>query len=227
MKFQALFVLVFFVLLASCEKEKPSPSQPAEIKELTDFALVPVKDAEWKIHAQGKVNSQNKVDTSYHVYATITAMNKDTFVKGKRYFKYYMYKESIRSTNPMAVEVEPAYLFVREDTAARTVFLATPEFLENAVVYFREQESGTVVNTNPKMEIKYVDSMIMEQQYLKRWVACNSYDKNLEYFYKAYGMCTQTGIALRNMVVPYGGQVIETEFRYKNSRQKFVNSVVF
>lgn len=92
---------------------------------------------------------------------------------------------------------------------------------------FRDEEVGSIVNEKPQMEIKYVDSIIVENQYLKRWVACNSYDRNLEWFYKSYGMCTQTGILLRDMVVQKGGQVIETVFTYKNSTQRFKNDIVF
>ena len=224
----SLVFIVFIVLVSSCKKEDKSPAVP-EVKanELTDFALIPVSDATWQIHTQGILTNEGKVDTSYHAYTTITATGVDTLVNGLRFFKYNVNTQIDYKLNPPPVTNSKYNVFIREDTLARTVRIAKGDFQEAPVVSFRDEEVGSIVNEKPQMEIKYVDSIIVANQYLKRWVACNSYDRNLEWFYKSYGMCTQTGILLRDMVVQKGGQVIETVFTYKNSTQKFRNDIVF
>lgn len=227
MRYLAIVLTFSLALLVSCKKDNKTNPTPVRAKPLTDFALIPVKDAEWNIHTQGIATKEGKVDTSHHTYTTITTTGVDTLVNGLRFFRYRVEHRIEYPSNPPQVPSTVFNLYVREDTAARTVFLAKPDFQEWVVVGFQDVEVGTIVNEKPEIAIKYVDSMIMEGQYLKRWVACNTYDRSLEYFYKGYGMCTQTGIALRSMIVPTGGQVMSTEFRYKNSKQKFVNGVVF
>lgn len=221
-----IFLLIPF-LLSSCKKEEKPVTDLPTITTLKDFALVPVSDASWVIYTQGIITGQGKIDTSYHKYTTIESTGVDTQVNGVTYYKYNVSYEIVYPSNPPPVAKSSYNVFIREDTLARTIKIAKAGFEEAPVVSFRDEEIGTVVNQKPQMEIKYIDSVIVEKQYLKRWVACNSYSRNMEWFYKAYGVGTQTGILLRDMVVEDGGQVTKTSFTYKKSTLNFVNDIAF
>lgn len=231
MKYPAYFAIGFALFFAACGKDEKTinvPKTPAvQGAPLTDFALIPVKDATWEIHIQGILNSDKKLDTGFHSYTLVKAMNEDSVINGLTYYLYDVRWSSYNSTGGPSMAAQHFIAYLREDTATKTLFAVKTMNEEAAVVYLHDEEPGTIVRQKPQWEIKYVDSLVVAGQYIKRWQACNSYDKKLEYLYKGYGVATQTGPLLRETIQYEGGQVISTKFTYKNSTQEFKNDVIF
>jgi hypothetical protein len=223
-------IAVLLLIATACKKEETkvntTKTPAATGVALKDFNMVPIKDASWKIHIQGMYNNEHKMDTTFHAFVTVAAMDEDTQVNSLTYHKY---KVNWSASNNSGTSFTPKVftVYVREDTPARVLYTTATLFEETPLISLRDDSVGKIVNQKPQWEIKYVDSIVMAGQYLKRWQACNSHDRNLEYLYKAYGVVSPTGPVLRSYVMYEGGQVVSTEFTYKIYTQKFINNVIF
>lgn len=217
-------ILLSLLIITGCKKKE------AEVKPIQvvakDFELIPVRDAVWKIHCTGWKNESdvegpideipNRVDSAVHTDFTITATGETMINNGHMYYKYntdFIYSYSLPF--PSTLELPLHYtnnIYLREDSAAKLLISDA----EDIVINLSDEEPGRKFGGHPQMEIKYVDSLMVAGMYIKRWQACNSYDKNIEVLYKAYGIGTLAG-PLPAWVIPNGAKVKHIDFTYKGS----------
>jgi hypothetical protein len=209
-----LLMLPVMVCLAACQKDdEPITLPPVVSQPLTDFALIPVKDATWEVVTQGKFIN-GTVDMTKFYHTTITCSGKDTQALGLRYFRY-------NYTNENGAGV----LYIREDTMRQKLYALAPGFIapEGVVVDYGYDEVGdeaSVPQQWPASMVASVDSAVINKQYLKKWNLSYSYDKSKKFFYRAYGIGGQTGI-IPSIFIAQGTQPVSVSFSYKGETLKY------
>lgn len=203
-----LLFLTCIVVLAACKKEDNEPVvlQP-QTQPLTDFKLIPVKDATWKVHTQG-IYKNGKVDMSVHFHTTITCSGVDTMTYGKRYFRYNYSNEN-----------GSGIIYIREDSAKGRLYAQAPGYSapEGLVLDFGRDSIGDealVPQQWPVSVVSSEDSIVLANQYMKSWNVAHAYDKTKKFFYRAYGVGGQTGI-LPSLWIAQGTQPVSLDFTYK------------
>jgi hypothetical protein len=209
-----LCLLACIVLLAACKKENNDPMvlQPPT-QPLTDFKLIPVRDATWSLHTQG-IYKNGKVDMSVHFHTTITCSGVDTITYGKRYFRYNYSNENGNGV-----------IYIREDSAKGRLYAQVPGYSapEGLVLDYGRDSIGDealVPQQWPASLVSSEDSIALAGQYMKSWNVTLAYDKTKKYFYRAYGVGGQTGI-LPSLWIAQGTQPVSLDFTYKGETVHF------
>jgi len=228
MKLLYYSIFLVLILVTSCKKsEDTDATPPATVAK--DFALIPMKNAIWKVHTTGWYTDpsdqtptpmdliKDKVDSAVYSYYTIVATGIDTMINGFKYYRFVsqnLYTYNLPISNQVNMPYRDTILFyLREDTLAQTVFLN--QYYKDVVDFdLKDQPVGTKLSIHPEYEIKYIDSLKIAGMAVKRWQACNSYDKTLEVLYKAYGIGTRTG-PLPYYYTNSGSKVRSLDFTYK------------
>lgn len=209
-----ILLLSCIVLLAACKKDDKDPvvllPQP---QPLTDFRLIPVKDATWVVHTQG-IYKNGKVDMSVHFHTTITCSGADTFTNSKRYFRYNYTNENGNGV-----------IYIREDTAKGRLYALAPGYVapEGLVLDYGRDSIGDealVPQQWPASIVSSEDSIVLANQYMKSWEVTMAYDKTKKFFYRAYGVGGQTGI-LPSLWIAQGTQPVSLDFTYKGNTAHF------
>lgn len=234
------FYTSFFLLLlaVSCKKTDDTHATPPTTVP-KDFALIPMRNATWVVHTAGWYTDpgndkpapidliKDKVDSAVHSYYTIVATGIDTMINGFKYYRFIsrnLYTYNLPISNQVVMPYRDTVIFyLREDTLAQTVFLN--EGNKDVVDFdLKDQPIGTKLSIHPEYEIKYIDSLRIAGMLVKRWQACNSYDKSLEVLYKAYGLgirtgpmpwsYTNSGSKVRSLDFSYKGDNLHLDFNY-------------
>jgi hypothetical protein len=204
------FLLLSAVLLfTSCNDRKyyvePDPAQMPHA--LTDFNMIPIKDAEWEIVTQG-IYKDGKVDMKQFFHTYISCTGEDTTAIGMKYYKYLYQNEN-----------GDGVLYLREDTASQRIYALVQGMIspEGMVVDFGLDEVGdpaSVPQQWPASLVASEDSAIVAKQYLKQWQVTYLYDKTKKFFYRGYGVGGQTGI-IPSIMIAKGTQPVSIDFTYK------------
>jgi hypothetical protein len=228
-----IFFLSLLIVSGCKKKEEDIKLTPAQIG-AKDFELIPMKDAVWKIHCVGwdfgdpafdtgspfDCLNYPSVDSALHTYFTIKPTGAMFTAEGKTYYEFAIYSEYDYSLKtPGNTPCSKGYrtdqsIFLREDTTAQLLLMYGGGGTDITVVNFLNEEVGKKFSGHPEMEIKYVDSLEITGTYIKRWQACNSYDKSIEVLYKAYGIGTRFGI-IPSYWFNRGSKVRDIDFTYK------------
>ena len=191
----SLFVIICFLFVLSCKKEKPAAKTTPVNNELPDstrdFMFIPMKDARWISVYRGTyvVTSQTGdyyYDSSYRMLIEIIAIGRDTMVKNRRYFLFQRSDSAYSSKVPSNGYSSTEKFYIREDTANKMVYNANEQFEESLLLSFH-LEVGAKIG---KYVVISIDSFLMNGKYLKRW---NTSDISMK-FIQAYGVGYNTGL---------------------------------
>ncbi len=243
-------LIVFAALFAACKKEAVvSPSKPA-VYTAPDFALIPTKNAKWYIHTQGNYYDwfddviwigqspdlrPNEIDTAVHLYTIVEALGQDTIIDGYTYHAYgyrrnivYNVDTNYREFYNRAAKRQYKYL-LREDTLAKKVYSAH-NFRAEEEKFYTVIDFSDTANTSkkvkpclawPEMNIVSYGDWYVAGYKLKTWNMQNTYDSKYEYFYKAIGIGSITGVLPYTTVADNWGQVVSLDFVYKGDSIHF------
>lgn len=231
-----LFLLTIVLTLTACKKEPVITKQP-EPNVPKDFALIPMKDAQWTVHCVGFHpgpleadlgydffrDITNRVDSATHIDFITKATGRDTVIKGVKY--YFFTNEEVLSyslplpaiNNDVQTKYNAGTLLLREDTLGKTVLMYQGNYLDDIlIVDLKDEEAGKRFSGRPEMEIKYIDSLKLGNSYIKRWQSCNVVDKNMEVLHKAYGIGTYIGLLYPSLIGTFTDPK-EIDFTYKSN----------
>lgn len=214
MKRYLLLSCVVF-LFASCDDNRYVVGDPLPVPNtaLTDFKLIPVKDAEWEVVTQGAfINGKVDMTKFFHTYITCTG--KDTMALGLKYYRYDYQNENGEGV-----------MYLREDSVGERIFALAPGMIapEGVVMDFALDEVGDAAKVPqqwPASVVASVDSAVVAKQYLRQWQVSYLYDKTKKFFYRAYGVGGQTGI-IPSLWIAQGTQPVSVLFRYKGEELKY------
>lgn len=243
-------LIVFAVLFTACKKEAAvTPSKPAVYSE-PDFALIPTKNAKWYIHTQGHYQDlfddmpwavsnthigAYDVDTAVHIYTTIEALGNDTIIDGYTYHFYSYWYDIVNNLDTTMNESYKQFskrksrLLLREDTLAKKVY-SGHNFKREEEKFYTVLDFSDTANTSrklkpclawPEMNIVPYGDWYVAGYKLKTWNMQNAYDSKYEYFYKAIGIGSITGILPFREVADNWGQVRSLDFVYKGDSIHF------
>ncbi len=244
-------LIVFSALFAACKKETTvSPSKQMAYSD-PDFALIPTKNAKWYIHTQGNYYDYfyddlwwvgespdlgiHDIDTAVHVYAIIEALGQDTIIDGYTYHVYgyrlnivHNVDTNYREYYSRVAKRQYKYL-LREDTLAKKVY-SGHNFRPEEEKFYTVIDFSDTANTSkklkpclawPEMNIVPYGDWHLAGYKLKTWNMQNAYDSKYEYFYKAIGIGSITGILPYREVADNWGQVRSLDFVYKGDSIHF------
>lgn len=238
-------LIVFSVLFVSCKKEEAVNPSKLEVYSEPDFALIPTKNAKWYIHTQGYYQGDDdlwsfnvipglgpyEVDTASHIYTTIEAIGKDTNMYGYNFHKYSFTHHFVHNLDTTGIDFLNRYsggpfnIYLFEDTLARKVysgynpyfnkFYELLDFSENAAKQVKPCKAW------PEMNIVESGGYNVGGHKMKSWGMQNAYDSQYEYFCKAIGIGSITGILPFHTVADDWGQVRSLDFVYKGDSIHF------
>lgn len=221
-----IYLFSLLALLAACKKENTEPSKPVTYAE-PDFALIPTKDAKWYVHgmaAEGcffatQFNLEAMKNDLIKIDFIIDAVGKDTIID-MQIFHVYQVVRYVAYPGPDSFYQKNSYrYYLREDIEGKKIYFTNGEV---ALDFSDAANEGQVTPfyTWRTMNITKPDSLIIQGQYFKRWNMRNAYDQKLEYFYKAIGIGSASGI-LGTYAFTGLSQVVSLDFVYKGDSVHF------
>jgi hypothetical protein len=241
-----LYFLAMLLLFAACKKDTTAPASTPIQYGKPDFALVPTHDAKWYIHSQGttycgdtRIGGEDlayqlrpdEVDTAFHIYTTVEALGKDTVMSGDVYHQYSVTRVFHNTRDKRVDSIYQRYItkgryYLMEDTLKKKVYNGYDSVFAkeyNTVLDFSDSANTGSVKAGlawPQMNTVNADYIVAGQQ-LKGWDMRNIYDNKYQYFYKAIGIGSITGILPSYFVIDCFGQVRSLDFVYKGDSIHF------
>ncbi len=225
-----LLLAAFALFLFSCnKKEALEPSKPFVPSE-REFALIPTKDAKWYVKiigseyydffypSSGSMHLQG-MDDLLEINYEISTTGKDTIINDVICHVYQVF-ESRNRLDSRSFDKRTYRYYLHEDTVNKVVRFPSGDI----AIDFRD--STNMGEKKPfftwrEQNIIPKDSLIVSGQYLKRWVMQNTYDKNMQYFYKAIGIGSMYGILYEHLFTNGLAQVVSLDFVYKRDSLHF------
>lgn len=206
-------LLLAVLLTAGCKKKEESNPVP-DYKELTDFLYLPVRDAEWRVHMQGyeitdlgnpcQEEAENNFDTAWHQYTTIRSTGSDTFIRGRKYYRYHIWTDhEYTRVNCKSYEKSKVRgsIFLREDTIGKRIIAwlggnDTAVFEDTVADFSKDQPGDRAIISEywPASEVAGFNNAIINGQKSKMWEGVFRHDKMDKFFLKGYGIGGQIGI---------------------------------
>lgn len=232
-----LFLILIIGMISACKKKETITPMP-EPAPLTDFLYLPVKDAEWRVHLRGNIMIDvvfcdgllaGQKDTAWNLYETIKSLGTDTFIAGKKYYRYKAEQYAIYTRKPCEGRYQEgeSFYFLREDTANQQVYCYSGQIhdtiYETLIVDFSTEKVGDNADVPafwPDSYISGLNNVVINGQRAKMWEVAYKYDPHKKFFYKAYGIGNQAGILPPAFFLTYS-EPVSLDFTYKGQTNHF------